>query len=51
MAFEKVSIPEHGERITFANGVMHVPDNPILMYIEGDGIGYDIDVYKRQRWG
>jgi isocitrate dehydrogenase len=50
MAFEKVKIPENGQRITFTNGVMHVPDNPILMYIEGDGIGYDIMTASLRIW-
>ena len=31
------------EKITVnASGVLHVPDNPIIPYIEGDGIGVDI---------
>jgi isocitrate dehydrogenase len=50
MAFEKVKIPENGQRISFTNGVMHVPDNPILMYIEGDGIGYDIMTASLRIW-
>lgn len=50
MAFEKVKIPANGERISFTNGVMHVPDNPILMYIEGDGIGYDIMTASLRIW-
>ncbi len=28
--------------ITYINGVINVPDNPVLLYIEGDGIGPDI---------
>jgi isocitrate dehydrogenase len=31
-----------GERITIADGVLHVPDHPIVPFIEGDGIGPDI---------
>ena len=31
-----------GERISFENGVLAVPDEPIIPYIEGDGIGPDI---------
>ena len=31
------------EKITMsADGVLHVPDNPIIPFIEGDGIGVDI---------
>ncbi|MEK9730588.1 MAG: NADP-dependent isocitrate dehydrogenase [Candidatus Poseidoniales archaeon] len=31
-----------GMPITFENGTLHVPDEPIVHYIEGDGIGIDI---------
>lgn len=31
-----------GEKITVTNGVLQVPDTPIIPYIEGDGIGPDI---------
>ena len=31
-----------GEKITLQNGVLSVPDHPILPYIEGDGTGRDI---------
>ena len=31
-----------GEKITFADGKLMVPDSPIIPYIEGDGIGPDI---------
>jgi isocitrate dehydrogenase len=31
-----------GEKITIENGVLNVPNNPIIPYIEGDGIGPDI---------
>ena len=30
------------EKITMENGVLKVPDNPIIPYVEGDGIGPDI---------
>ena len=42
MSFEKITVPSEGERITYANGKLTVPDHPILAYIEGDGIGPDI---------
>ncbi len=35
-------VPKDGSPITFDNGQLHVPDNPIVTYIEGDGIGIDI---------
>lgn len=28
--------------ITISNGVLHVPDNPVIPFIEGDGIGPDV---------
>lgn len=42
MSFEKIVVPSEGERITYADGKLNVPDHPILAYIEGDGIGPDI---------
>src|SRR5690606_3044218 len=34
--------PPGGAKITIANGVPNVPDNPIIPFIEGDGTGPDI---------
>ena len=34
--------PADGSKITLADGALTVPDNPIIPYIEGDGIGVDI---------
>lgn len=31
-----------GEKITISNGKLNVPSNPIIPYIQGDGIGIDI---------
>jgi isocitrate dehydrogenase len=31
-----------GEKITIANGILQVPDQPIVPFIEGDGTGVDI---------
>jgi isocitrate dehydrogenase len=31
-----------GSKITFSNGKLHVPNDPIIPFIEGDGIGPDI---------
>ncbi|MES9853438.1 MAG: NADP-dependent isocitrate dehydrogenase [Candidatus Thiodiazotropha sp. L084R] len=43
MAYDKIEIPSEGEKITVdANGVLSVPNNPVIPYIEGDGIGVDI---------
>lgn len=32
----------NGQKITISNGVLNVPDNPIIPFIEGDGTGPDI---------
>lgn len=32
----------NGEKITIQNGRLQVPDNPVIPFIEGDGIGPDI---------
>jgi isocitrate dehydrogenase len=50
MAFDKVIVPDGGAKITATNGVLNVPDNPILMFIEGDGIGYDIMTASKRIW-
>jgi isocitrate dehydrogenase len=42
MSYTIVNVPEGGEKITISNGVLHIPDNPILPFIEGDGTGPDI---------
>ncbi|MCC2656421.1 MAG: icd [Panacagrimonas sp.] len=42
MAYRHIKIPTTGEKITVSNGKMHVPDQPIIGYVEGDGIGPDI---------
>lgn len=38
----KVVVPQQGEKITLAAGKLNVPNNPIIPYIEGEGIGADI---------
>ena len=42
MAEPVLNPPEGGAKITIQNGVLSVPDNPIIPFIEGDGIGPDI---------
>jgi isocitrate dehydrogenase len=42
MDYQHIVTPEGGEKITVKDGKLAVPDNPILGYIEGDGIGPDI---------
>ncbi|MGR8920868.1 MAG: NADP-dependent isocitrate dehydrogenase [Gammaproteobacteria bacterium] len=38
----KTDVPADGAKITISNGVLNVPDNPIIPFIEGDGIGPDV---------
>jgi len=42
MKLEKFAAPTSGEKITVTNGVLNVPNNPIIPFIEGDGTGRDI---------
>jgi isocitrate dehydrogenase len=42
MAYKHIKLPEGGEKITVKDGKLNVPDEPILGYVEGDGIGVDI---------
>ena len=50
MPYDKITLPTHGERITVREGKLNVPDNPILLWIEGDGIGPDIMTASRRIW-
>ncbi|KGJ97212.1 NADP-dependent isocitrate dehydrogenase [Colwellia psychrerythraea] len=38
----QITIPTTGEKITFIDGKLSVPNNPIIPFIEGDGIGVDV---------
>lgn len=43
MSYEKLQSPQQGEKITVhSDGSLHVPNNPIIPFIEGDGTGPDI---------
>ncbi|MGE4658023.1 MAG: isocitrate/isopropylmalate family dehydrogenase, partial [Gammaproteobacteria bacterium] len=42
MADVSVTPPAGGKKITTSNGKLVVPSNPIIPFIEGDGIGPDI---------
>jgi len=37
-----ISLPEGGTKISIQNNKLQVPNNPILGYVQGDGIGPDI---------
>ena len=42
MTYKNITVPESGSPITIENNELNVPNNPIITYIEGDGIGIDI---------
>jgi isocitrate dehydrogenase len=43
MGYQKIQVPATGDKITVnADTSLNVPNNPIIPYIEGDGIGVDI---------
>ena len=43
MGYQKIKVPADGSKITVnADHSLNVPDNPIIPYIEGDGIGVDV---------
>ena len=43
MSYQKIVVPSAGEKITVnADHSLTVPDQPIIPYIEGDGIGVDV---------
>jgi isocitrate dehydrogenase len=50
MAYDKIVIPHDGAPITVQDGQLNVPDNPILLWIEGDGIGPDIMTASKRIW-
>ncbi|MCC6905329.1 MAG: isocitrate dehydrogenase (NADP(+)) [Anaerolineae bacterium] len=50
MAFQHITVPTDGEKVTVVNGKPHIPDHPIVAFIEGDGIGYDIMTASRRIW-
>ncbi len=50
MAYQHIVVPEEGERITHQDGHLHIPDHPIIAFIEGDGIGRDIMTASRRIW-
>ena len=43
MGYKHIQVPSEGDKITVnEDHSLNVPDNPIIPYIEGDGIGVDI---------
>ncbi len=50
MSFDNIVVPQDGEKITVVNNKLNVSDNPILAFIEGDGIGPDISAASKRIW-
>ena len=50
MAYKHIRIPTSGEKITIKDGKLCVPDQPIVGFVEGDGIGPDITRASLRVW-
>ena len=50
MGYQHIRLPENGEKISVRDGKLVVPDQPILGFVEGDGIGADITSASLRVW-
>jgi isocitrate dehydrogenase len=50
MTYKHIKLPQGGEKISVADGTLQVPDNPIVGFVEGDGIGPDITKASLRVW-
>ena len=50
MTYKHIRLPETGDKITVSGGKLKVSDNPILGFVEGDGIGPDITKASLRVW-
>ncbi len=50
MTYKHVQLPKNGKKITIDNGILSVPDQPIIGFVEGDGIGPDINTACLRIW-
>ncbi len=50
MAYDNIVVPQDGDKITVSDGKLNISDNPILAFIEGDGIGPDITQASLRIW-
>ena len=49
MAYLRIQVPAQGQKITVnADMSLNVPDQPIIPFIEGDGVGQDVTPVMRQ---
>ncbi len=50
MSYQNIVVPQQGEKITVKDGKLVIPDNPVVGFIEGDGIGADITRASLRIW-
>ena len=50
MAYKHIRIPTSGEKISIKDSKLCVPDQPIVGFVEGDGIGPDITKASLRVW-
>ena len=50
MSYRHITLPEAGQKLSIVDNRLVVPDNPILGFIEGDGIGPDITAAAMRVW-
>lgn len=50
MSYRHIKIPQSGQKITIQDNRLQVSDNPILGFVEGDGIGADITKASMRVW-
>jgi isocitrate dehydrogenase len=50
MSYRHIRLPENGDKITVQDNELQVSDQPILGYVEGDGIGPDITNAAMRVW-
>ena len=50
MTYQHIKLPTNGEKITIQNNKLVVPEQPILGFVEGDGIGADITTASLRVW-
>lgn len=46
--FDKLEIPPEGKRIEAIEGRLSIPDNPVIPFIEGDGVGPEVMKVARE---
>ncbi len=50
MTYRHIKLPQDGKKISLVDGTLRVPDNPIVGFVEGDGIGPDITKASLRVW-